>query len=216
MAPGLLLWPRSSGLLGPDNGPSNPNIICLDEFHHALCCQPQSVLWAPAWDASALTRPCVCLAPHSKLLVCISHEAGCGGAACIEIVTLGQKGKVLQLIIVAACFCLWLAGCLYVWSVFPFGPQRIGPAAPHHSATLPVQATRDVRVSQASVLRLWVEDRVRQCEHVEQRAQAMAVALADANGSAASGVFSGSHPSILSGSLEEAFRGWGSASSHAT
>lgn len=65
---------------------------------------------------------------------------------------------------------------------------------------------------QASVLRLWVEDRAKQAQDVKHRAQAMAAALAAANGRAVGGDFKGPHPSSLSGSLEEGFRGWSQAS----
>jgi fructose-bisphosphate aldolase class I len=62
------------------------------------------------------------------------------------------------------------------------------------------------RALQASVLKLWSEDRSKTAE-----AQAMAVALARANSAAARGVYEGPHPSVTSsaaGSLTENFRGW--------
>lgn len=62
------------------------------------------------------------------------------------------------------------------------------------------------RALQASVLKLWSEDRSNTAQ-----AQAMAVALARANSAAARGVYEGPHPSVTSsaaGSLKETFRGW--------
>lgn len=57
---------------------------------------------------------------------------------------------------------------------------------------------------QASVLKLWSAD-----SSATQQAQAMAVALAAANGAATRGAYTGPHPSITSGdSLQETFRGW--------
>ncbi|KAK9804479.1 hypothetical protein WJX73_007002 [Symbiochloris irregularis] len=64
------------------------------------------------------------------------------------------------------------------------------------------------RAMQASVLQLWVEDRGRRIADVRARAQAMAARLASANGAAAQGTFTGAHPSVTSGRLEESFRGW--------
>ena len=59
---------------------------------------------------------------------------------------------------------------------------------------------------QASVLKLWSEDR----EGNQQRCRDMAAALARANGQAVLGQWEGPHPSITSqqGSLRESFRGW--------
>lgn len=61
---------------------------------------------------------------------------------------------------------------------------------------------------QASVLKLWSEDR----ENNGQKCRDMAAALARANGQAALGRYEGPHPSITSqqggGSLVENFRGW--------
>lgn len=61
---------------------------------------------------------------------------------------------------------------------------------------------------QASVLKLWTEERAGQVE--VGTAKKMAAALAAANAAAARGAFQGAHPSITSGagSLRETFRGW--------
>ncbi len=58
------------------------------------------------------------------------------------------------------------------------------------------------------MLELWKADRGSPA--VREQAQAMAAALAAANGAAAEGRYEGPHPSILAGggSLREAFRGW--------
>ena len=60
-------------------------------------------------------------------------------------------------------------------------------------------------MAQASVLKVWSEDR--QATH---EAKAMAAALAAANSKATMGKYCGPHPSITSGeqSLRENFRGW--------
>ncbi|PRW44409.1 fructose-1,6-bisphosphate aldolase [Chlorella sorokiniana] len=62
------------------------------------------------------------------------------------------------------------------------------------------------RSLQASVLKLWSEDR----EGNQQACRNMAAALARANGQAVLGRYEGPHPSITSqaGSLREDFRGW--------
>lgn len=56
---------------------------------------------------------------------------------------------------------------------------------------------------QASVLALWTEGK-----GSESECHALAAAVANANGLATLGKFSGPHPSITSGSLAETFRGW--------
>lgn len=62
--------------------------------------------------------------------------------------------------------------------------------------------------AQASALRLWVEDRSQQNGQANLRAQHMAAALAVANAAAVNGSFLGQHPSVMSGPLQESFRGW--------
>ena len=61
---------------------------------------------------------------------------------------------------------------------------------------------------QASVLKLWVEDR--ETPEPQRRAQQMAAALAAANAAATLGQYNGPHPSVTSANatLREACRGW--------
>ena len=60
---------------------------------------------------------------------------------------------------------------------------------------------------QASVLKLWVEDRG--TPEPQRRAQQMAAAVAAANAAATLGQYRGPHPSIASaGTLRESCRGW--------
>ena len=61
---------------------------------------------------------------------------------------------------------------------------------------------------QASVLKLWVEDR--EGPEPQRRARQMAAALAAANSAATLAKYNGPHPSLASGSssLRETFRGW--------
>lgn len=60
-----------------------------------------------------------------------------------------------------------------------------------------------IRVVQASPLRIWSGD----ASKIEE-AQKMAVALARVNAEAVLGAYTGPHPSKLTASLRENFRGW--------
>lgn len=62
------------------------------------------------------------------------------------------------------------------------------------------------RALQASVLQAWGGK-----DENKTRAQEVAEALAKVNAAASQGHFSGPHPSLLSGSLHETFRGWSAA-----
>ncbi len=58
---------------------------------------------------------------------------------------------------------------------------------------------------QASVLDIWSRGKTQ--ENI-RTAKAMAISVAKANALATLGRYEGSHPSTLSGSLKETFRGW--------
>ena len=60
---------------------------------------------------------------------------------------------------------------------------------------------------QASVMAIWTKDQSKKSE-----ARAMAAALAAANAKACQGAYHPPHPSILSESLHESFRGWNAKS----
>lgn len=63
---------------------------------------------------------------------------------------------------------------------------------------------------QASVLEIWSNSQM--SPEGQQKAQAMAVALAQANAEATLGKYKGPHPSTSSGPLREPFRGWNNVS----
>ena len=64
----------------------------------------------------------------------------------------------------------------------------------------------DTRVclhTQASVMSIWTKDQSKTAD-----ARAMAAALAAANAKACQGIYQPPHPSVLTDSLHESFRGW--------